>query len=310
MAEQALIIGGTRFLGKAISGAFIGAGYQVYEMNRGTRPISEGAAGRITCDKTDRKAFAAALTSRKWDVIVDTILNDDDLKFVVETLGCDVGHFIHTGSFGVYGEARRVPAAEDQELREVEGECVVFNQKLRQDRVVMNAFRERNFPGTCLRMSYIYGAGDIPLDGWGGRSPLFFKMLRAGETLPIPNDGRALLHPGHVKDLGRAFLHAARRPASKGQVYNIGGDYALMMRDYIALLASAMGVEARLEYMPPDRICAMFPAETSRKGMLFSTQHMCASIEKARRELDWRPEIQLETGLKENAEWMAAKGIL
>jgi len=310
MAAKVLLIGGSRFLGLAIAEAFIGKGYDVHEMNRGTRPSAKGVVEQIVCDKNDRGAFAAVLKRRRWDIIVDTMLNDEELDFAINTIGSGVGHFIHTGSLGVYGEARQIPATEALPLYEYEGDQVVFNYKIKQDQVLMRAFHERGFPGTSLRMSYIYGPGDIPLDGWGGRSPEFFRMLRDGETIPLPDDGQALLHPGHVKDLGRAFLHAAERPISIGQLYNICGPYALMTKDYVSVIAVAMGVTPRLTFAPQKDILARFPKFTNERGMKFACQHMCASIAKAERDLGWRPEIPLAAGMCENIAWLRAQGII
>jgi len=307
-----LIIGGNRFLGKSIAEAFIGDGsFKVYELNRGTRPPNAGITAQIKCDKSDRAEFAKALKSRTWDIVIDTILKADDLEFVIETLGTGIGHFIHTGSIGVYGDARRIPAPEWLPLSEGDNvEDIVFNDKIAQDQVLMRAFHEKRFPATILRMSNVYGPGDIPLDGWGGRDPVFFQMLRDGKTIPLPEYGRALLQPGHVKDLGRAFLLAAKKKASVGQVYNIGGDWSLMLRDYVRLLAKVLNTPApNLEYVSQEELVKRFP-NLRVYGLRFVCQHMCSDITKAERELGWKPGIPLETGLRENIEWMFEKGIL
>lgn len=314
MATKALIIGGTRFLGIAIAEAFLRkGGYDLHIMNRGTRSKTASAVRQIICDKTDRAEFAKVLKNG-WDIIIDTILNDEDLRFVVETIGSDVGHFIHTGSIGVYGAAQRIPASESDPLCECRGEAgrdIVFDYKIRQDRVILQAFQEIRFPCTIMRESYICGPGDIPLDGWGGRNIEFFKMLRDGKKISLPADGRALLHPGDVRDLGRAFLHAVERPRiSIGQVYNVCGDHALMMRDYVGLLAEAMGVKADIEYVPFSDVVTKYGGLVNEFGMRFAGQHMCASIEKAARDLDWHPEIPLKVSLRENIEWMEAKGLI
>lgn len=306
-----LIIGGNRFLGKTIAEAFLRSGaYRVYELNRGTRPPNEGIAGQFRCDKSDREAFGKILSSRSWDVIVDTILKDDDLEFVIDALKGRVGHFIHTGSIGVYGDARRIPAPEWLPMAKGDlSEEIVFNDKIAQDQVLMRAFQEKGFPATILRMSNVYGPGDVPLDGWGGRNPLFFQMILEGRTLPIPENGRALLQPGHVQDLGRAFLHAAKRPASIGQIYNICGSWSLMLKDYVRLQAKILGREVRMEYVSQEELLKRFP-KISVYGLRFVCQHMCAEISKAERELDWRPEIPLESGLRDNFRWMFEKGLL
>jgi len=292
----------------AITRAFVEQGDRVWVMNRGTRDVPCEEVESVVCDKADRSAFGAALKQRVWDVVVDTILNDEDLAVVIETLGTNVGMLIHTGSLGVYGAARRLPATEADPLCEHEGKIVVFNYKLRQDQVLMRTFLEQAFPCVILRMSYIYGAGDIPLDGWGGRSAEFFRRLRDGEPVPLPVNGQALLHPGHVNDLARSFTCAACNPRSVGQIYNIGGPFAFQMADYVRALADAMGVEPRIEFAAVEDILARFPEQTNERGMRFSTQHMFASIAKAQAELGWRPEIPLAAGLRENIEWLRVEG--
>lgn len=314
MAAKLLIIGGTRFLGITIAEAFIKkGGYELHIMNRGTKQMPECAIGQIMCDKSDRAEFAKVL-KRGWDIVIDTILNDEDLRFVVETIGSDVGHFIHTGSIGVYGAAQRIPALESDPLCECHDDAgmdIVFDYKIRQDKVLLQAFQEKRFPCTIMRESYICGPGDIPLDGWGGRNIEFFKMLRDKKKIFLPTDGRALLHPGDVRDLGRAFLHAAARPGiSIGQVYNVCGDHALMMRDYVRLLAEIMGVKADLEFVPFGEVVSKYGSLINEFGMRFAGQHMCASIEKIVRDLDWHPEIPLKVGLRENIEWMKVKKLL
>jgi len=304
-----LLIGGTRFLGPAIVADLAARGHEVTVLNRGTRPNPPGAARAIQCDKSDREAFARALTQERWDAVVDTVLDDADLEFAIERLRGRVVRFIHTGSIGVYAPCRRVPARESDPLAEREEEYA-FNHKLRQDQVLMRAHQEKGFPATSLRMSYIYGPGMVPLDGWGGRAPEFFQMLRDGETVPLPNDGRALLHPGYVADLARAFGDALERPCSIGQVYNIGGPQALMMRDYIGLIAQVMGVEPRLDFADPEEILSRFPNLTNRRGLLFACEHMCCDVSKAERDLGWRPTTPLRVGLERNLSWMREQGLL
>ena len=140
--RNVLIIGGSRFLGRAITESFLEEGSsKIWVMNRGSRDNLPGIAGSYQCDKKEREDFKKVLLDRPWDTIIDTILDDEDLKWVVETLGRNVGHFIHTGSIGVYGDARRIPAPEwlpmqESESEEVGGEVEerIFNYKIRPSR--------------------------------------------------------------------------------------------------------------------------------------------------------------------------------
>lgn len=310
--KNVLIIGGSRFLGKAIAEIFLKEGSgRIWVMNRGSRENLPGLTGTFRCDKKDREAFKKVLLDRPWDTVIDTVLDAEDLNFVVETLGRNVGHFIHTGSIGVYGDARKIPAPEwlpmEESESEAEGEVEerIFNYKLRQDKVLQRAYNEQCFPMSILRMSNIYGRGDVPLDGLGGRNPEYFKRLLRGEKVEVSENGRALLQPGHVNDLARAFHACALRPFTIGQIYNIGGDWSLMIKDYVRLIAKIMGVKADLEFVSREELRKRYG-----KADDFVCQHMCSDITKAARDLDWRPEIPLEAGMRDNLQWMKEAGKL
>lgn len=307
-----LVIGGSRFLGKAIVENFLKKGiYNVYVMNRGTRANLPGIAGSFQCDRKDKENFAKVLKARPWDIMVDTILDAADLQFVIDTLGTDVGHFIHTGSIGVYGDARRIPAPEWLPMMESESEEEgkveerIFNYKIKQDECLQRAYNEKRFPMSILRMSNVYGRGDVPLDGLGDRNPEYFKKIIRNEVVEVSENGRALLQPGHVADLGRAFLACAERPFTIGEVYNIGGDWSLMIKDYVRLIAKIFGTTAKLEFVERAELRRRYGHADD-----FVCQHMCSDITKAARDLSWRPEISLEAGLRDNFEWMKEMGKL
>ncbi len=306
-----LIIGGSRFLGRSIALNFLAAGnYNVCVMNRGTRENLPGLAADFKCDKADRESFRKVLLDRAWDFILDTILSDEDLAFLIDSIGSDVGHFIHTGSIGVYGDARRIPVPEwlpmAEQPEESGNEDRIFNYKIRQDKVLQRAYNERKFPMSILRMSNIYGPGDVPLDGIGSRKIDYWQRLSRGEKVEVVENGRALLQPGHVDDLARAFLQCAERPQSIGQVYNIGGNWSLMLKDYIPLAAKAMGApKAELEFVSRQEVAKRYGQADD-----FICQHMCSDISKAARELQWFPKIPLEAGLRNNFNWMREQGNL
>lgn len=304
-----LVIGGTRFLGRYLVTDLAARGHETVVMNRGTHAPHEAAARAIVCDKNDREAFGKTLTSEHWDAVIDTILSDEDLTFAISLLRGKIGRFIHTGSIGVYGLAAQIPAPESLPLYE-HNEQFQFNPKLRQDQTLMRAHLEENFPGTSLRMSYIYGPGAVPLDGWGGRAPEFFRMMRDGKTIPLAERGSALLHPGYVGDLARTFGDALEAPCSIGQIYNIGGPHAVMMRDYITLIAQAMNVDIKLEYVTQEEILAQFADFTNARGLDFACQHMCCDITKAGRDLGWQPTMRLDVGLGKNIAWMREERII
>ena len=309
---ELLIIGGSRFLGRAVAESFRSyGGFRVTVMNRGTRPPVPGVDESIVCDKNDRAAFSEVLRARYWDVVVDTMLQPEELEFVIQSAGDRIGHFIHVGSIGVYGDARLLPAPEWLPMAVTDNvESVIFTDKLQQDQTLMRAFMEKRFPVSILRMSMIYGRGAVPLDGVGDRMPEYFQALAAGKAVELAGDGTALLQPGHVRDLARAFPLCAVRSETIGQIYNICGSHAMMLRDYVRQCAAALNApQPRFVLRSVPELRERCP-ERSLTGIRFVTQHMCAAIDKARRDLDWRPEIPLHAGLADNFAWMRENGKL
>jgi nucleoside-diphosphate-sugar epimerase len=304
-----LIIGGSRFLGIHIAEDLCGRGHEVELLNRGTRPAPECASRVYTCDVKDRDVFSNLLNGGQWDVVIDTIMTDADLEFAVPLLDKRIQHFIHTGSAGVYGGVNRIPARECEPLVEHDA-TYQFNGKLREDNVLMNAFRATGFPATSLRASCIYGPGDVPLDGWGGRSVFFFQLLRDGAEIPIAGWGNYLLHAGHVHDLGRAFGDAIENPKSIGRIYNIAGPFAMTVNEYVKEIAEAIGLPANIKHVEPDHILETYSEHTRQRGLDILCQHMCCDLRASRDDLGWSPVIPFKDGIAENLDWMKAEKMI
>ena len=71
-----------------------------------------------------------------------------------------------------------------------------------------------------------------------------------------------------------------------------------------------MGVEPNIKFSTIETIINKYPDLVDKRGIQFLTQHMCASTEKAKRDLNWEPKISLKTGLEENINWMHKEEII
>src|SRR5260221_5466237 len=67
---QILVLGGTVFLGKALTDAALAAGHDVTHMNRGKTAPPDPRVATITGDRTDPAAMAKA--RGPWDAVIDT----------------------------------------------------------------------------------------------------------------------------------------------------------------------------------------------------------------------------------------------
>ncbi|MCX5757869.1 MAG: NAD-dependent epimerase/dehydratase family protein, partial [Candidatus Hydrogenedentes bacterium] len=205
---RVLIIGGTRYLGAAIARELTGHGNDVAVLHRGQTPGELPASVRhLFGDARDKTFVEACLREVHYDGIVDTILRAEDLAWCLPLFQRYSGQLVHCGSTGVYAPADRVPSREDDPTP-CPNDLGGFGEKLAQDKALL-AFHEKTGFKTCsLRVSNVIGAGDIPLDIWGARHPGYFQRLANHREIWIPNDGRALVQPVHVKDLALGFRAA------------------------------------------------------------------------------------------------------
>ena len=95
-----LILGGTRFLGRAFVEKALNRGYEVTLFNRGTNkeifPEVEQLIG-------DRNGDVSSLENRKWDVVVDTCgFSPHHIRNVGEVLKDNIEHYIFISSLSVY----------------------------------------------------------------------------------------------------------------------------------------------------------------------------------------------------------------
>jgi len=306
------VVGGTRFLGLAIVEALVDRGHTVTVVHRGstTAQLPEGVS-EVFLDARQPCALVACLNDGRYEVAIDTILDAATLRDGVTRSPHTLKHFIHCGSTGVYTPMREIPVREGDKC-DPPAEFGGFEHKLEQDRVLLNAFGRSGFPATILRPTNIYGPGDIPLDIWGARDPRFFNRLAKSEPVTLPNDGRALLQPGYVKDLGRAFAQAIEVPAAIGQIYNISSPRAIQLSTYLEIMKDCIGSKSEVRYASMSGILRDYLSvgKVNEAGIRFVCEHMSVDISKARDEIGFVPEMTIEEGMARNVAWMRERGII
>lgn len=308
---KVLVIGGTRFLGKSIVRGLIKRGHGVTVIHRGQTHFEAKGIKETLLDKNDRKEFREYLSGQRFDAVIDTILSAEDLRFIIPLLNEKIGHYVHCGSTGVYTPMRFIPAREGDPC-DPPYELGGYGTKLEQDSVLMEAHRESGFPATVLRPTNIYGPGDIPLDIWGGRNPGFFRRLIRGDEIIVPNDGKSLLQPGYVEELGDAFSLPLDNESSTGEIYNISSERCVTLDGYLSIIMDILASSSEVTHMPIDDLIASYPEEFKSwpAGLRFICEHMCVDVRKAGDHLGFTPKISLKEGLSRNLQWMKEQGMI
>ncbi len=305
------VIGGTRFLGRAIVDGLLARGHEVTAVHRGKTPFEREGLKEVHLDKNDRESFGRFLTEQRFDAVIDTIMSAEDLEFAIPLLEGRIAGYVHCGSTGVYAPMKRHPAREEDPC-DPPNELGGYGTKLEQDRVLLDAYRERDFPCTILRPSNIYGPGDVPLDIWGGRDPGIIRAIGEGKEVIVPNDGRALIQPGYVRELGDAFSLPLENGRSIGEIYNISSQRCVTLNTYLSIMMDIMGSSSEVRHIPMKELISAnrdyFGPDP--RGLRFVCEHMSIDISKAERELGFDPQISLEDGMRRNLEWMSDRGLL
>ena len=67
-----LVLGGTRFVGRAVVHDALARGWEVTALHRGRSGTVPDGVRTLSADRTDPAALAAALGDERWDAVVDT----------------------------------------------------------------------------------------------------------------------------------------------------------------------------------------------------------------------------------------------
>jgi UDP-glucose 4-epimerase len=140
-----------------------------------------------------------------------------------------------------------------------------------------------------LRYGNVYGPRQDP-HGEAGVVAIFLGRLAAGEAPQIFGDGRQTRDYVYAADVARATLAAVGRD---GGVFNVGTGLETSVLELYELCRRVAGVEIEAEPAPP------------RLGEL---QRSVLDVSLAESELGWRPEVELEDGLRRTWESFAGSG--
>ena len=103
---------------------------------------------------------------------------------------------------------------------------------------------------------------------------------------------------GHVLDLAQAMIQVIGNEKAIGQIYNISGDRYVTFDGLARACAVAAGKSAddlKIVHYDPKKFDF-----GKRKSFPMRVQHFFASINKAQIELNWQPQYDLISGLKDS----------
>lgn len=234
--KKMLITGGTVFVSR-FAAEYYADEYDVYVLNRNTRPQSEG----VTLIEADRHFLGETLRGYHFDVVVDTAYTGEDVTGLLDALG-GFDDYILISSSAVYPETADQPFTEET--------CVGANKiwgaygmnKIAAEQALL----ERVPNAYILRPPYLYG----PMNNVY-REAFVFECAMKGRKLYLPKDGSMKLQFFHVEDLFR-FVDVLVENKPKQHVFNVGNKEAVTIQEWVDLCCKTAGIKPKYVNVSAD----------------------------------------------------------
>jgi len=307
---RALVTGGAGFIGSHVVDALVARGDEVLVLDDLSSGRRENLAGALEAGAellegtiTDPAAVAAAFERGRPELVCHLAAQIDvrrsvadpafdldvNVRGTIELLERSregVSRFLFASTGGaIYGEGdgRDLPLAEDAECRP----DAPYGQSKRAAEGYLDLYRRLyGIETVALRLGNVYGPRQDP-HGEAGVVAIFSNALLDGRRPRVFGDGEQTRDYVYVGDVAAAFLAAAERGGTGP--YNVGTGVETSVLD----LGRRIGAVSGSEFDPE-----MAPARVGE------VQRISIDPTLASRELDWRPESELDRGLRVTADSM------
>ena len=281
-----LIMGGTRFIGVYLTKMLVEQRHEVVLFNLGNHPAPIEGVQELRGDRTSSEQLKEKLSQEHFDAVFDNNGRElSDTQPLAEIFKDTVQHFVYVSSAGVYLPSEQMP--------HLEGDPVDPKSRHRGKHETEAFLAQLRLPFTSIRPTYIYGPGNYnDLESW------FFDRIVRDRPIPIPGNGLHITQLGHVKDLAKAMCLVLGNKQAIGQIYNISGDRYVTFDGLARACAEAVGLGGggiKIVHYDPKQYDF-----GKRKAFPLRLQHFFADVHKAMNELNWHPDLDLISGLKDS----------
>jgi nucleoside-diphosphate-sugar epimerase len=247
--DAALVVGGTRFVGRHLVDHLLDHDYHVTLFNRGTHenPFADhDDVDHVQGDRTVRTDLQAAAMTTDYDAVFDVVAyHPEDVETAVDVFA-DAEAYVYVSSGAAYGDevipkregetglkpCTPAQAADDSDdtygARKAEGDRVVF------------AAADRGVRAMSVRPCVVYGPHD-----YTERTDYWLARVRDHDRVLVPGDGTNVWHRVYAPDVARAMRLVAES-GEAGEAYNVGDRRLTTLAEYVDLAADAMGTDVEV----------------------------------------------------------------
>ena len=326
---KALVTGGTGFTGSHLVRRLLKKGQEVVVLDNqkglfweeldkaGAAMILGSVADRAVLDDAARGCTvvyhrAAAFRKINLPRSVYREINEGGTRNAIEAgLKGGMEKFVYCSTQGVHGHVDDPPGDENTPVRPED----YYQETKYMGEGVTREYAEKGLNTTVLRPMAIYGPGD---------PERFFMLFRQANKgwFPMFGDGSAFYHPLYIDNFIDAVELAVEKPEARGQAYLIGDEEYYPIKELVQRVAKAMDKNVRIVHLPfyPMWLAALLcegictPLKISpplfRRRVDWYRQVRAFSIDKAKRELGYRPAVSIDEGLSLTYRWYRDNGYL
>ncbi|UPM44086.1 NAD-dependent epimerase/dehydratase family protein [Halocatena salina] len=242
--DTALIIGGTRFIGRHTVREFRNHGYDVAIFNRGRHDSSfaRDDVVHVTGDRMDDDALDRARRQIDPDVVADCVAYHPANVQSATEIFADTDAYVYVSSGAAYGTEVIPKREEETPLCACSPEQATDDswetygpRKADGDRAVFAA-GDRGVRAMSVRPPIVYGPHD-----YTDRFAYWIDRVHAYDRIIVPHS--ALRHLVYVGDVASAIRTIAER-GDAGTAYNVGTHTLPVLTEWIELIADALGTSA------------------------------------------------------------------
>ncbi len=273
--------------------AMVGVGQSMYEVAEYTEVNNMGTA--VLLEALLRKPVERLIVASSMSIYGEGLYRTPDgtkcngVFRSMEQLKC--------GDWEVHnGEGRPLIPIPTPETKASSPASVYALSKLDQERMCMMIGSAYKIPTVALRFFNAFGPRQALSNPYTGVLAIFASRYLNGNAPLIFEDGYQQRDFVNVKDIAQACRLALEAPEAAGHVFNVGSGERYTVREVAERMGNVLGV----------RHIRPFISARYRVGDI---RHCFADIGLARGILKYEPQVSLEAGLTELAEWLEGREV-
>jgi nucleoside-diphosphate-sugar epimerase len=249
MPTKVLFIGGTGKISSACADLAVKQGIDLYLLNRGQsgcEPVD--GATVLLADIRDPDSVRAAIGNRRFDCIVDFIaFTPEQVQTDIDLFRGRTSQYIFISSASVYRKPPGLMPVVESSFA-ANKHWAYSRNKIACEDLLINAFRESDFPVTIVRPSHTYDKRSFP---WFGGWTVIDRMLK-GQKLLVHGDGTSLWTLTHHEDFAKGLNGLLGNSNAVGETFHITSDEYLSWNSIHNIFGNILGIRPNLFHAPTD----------------------------------------------------------